>query len=854
LARSPVHFERLANGLELLVRESHAAAVAEVQIFARVGSADERPDEAGLAHFHEHMLFKGTSRRTVGQVAGEVEGAGGHINAYTSFDVTAYHATIPSDRTEVALDVLADAVQDPLFEPEEIHREVEVVLEEIRRSEDNPHHVLSNAVFAEVYRSHPYRAPILGTTESVSAFDRTRVRSFFERWYVPGQLFVVVTGDVETARVREAVRSRFEEAPAAVRQRSRTPEPRAHDFRTVVLRRSFERASVDLCLRSTGLAHQDAPYLDLLAFILGEGDSSRLVRRVKEQEELVDRIDAYSYTPLDPGLFGVTADLDPENVTSALESCVREIERLREERVAAQELEKARANFLASEHFERESVSGLARKLGSFHALAGDHSEDARYLEAIRTATADDLLRVAHTHLDTSGLTVGALLPEDAPELEAEDVERAAARGRERVRRAFVPARRTDADREIHSYALHGGARLVVLPRHETPVVAVRAAFLGGLLAEDEANAGITCFLTSMWMRGTRGHSSADFARSVESLAAEIEGFSGRNSLGLTLDCLSDRLDPALDLYGEVLLEPAFAPDEVEKERRDTMAAFERREDRLGARVFDLFQETLYGSHPYRFPVIGTVDSVEHIDAESLAAHQRRLVHAPNLVLSAVGDVDPDAIAAALGARLADLSTGPFAPPEAGSFTPPTETCERVLHKERSQAHLVIGFAGLTLDDPDREALEVIAQILAGQSGRLFMELRDRRSLAYSVSAANVEGLAPGYFATYIGTAPEKLDAARAGMLDELARLLEGPPSEEELESARRHLVGSFAIDQQRSASRATHLALDVLYGVGIDAHRRYPERVLAVTKDDVLRVARRVVNLGAAVVAVIRP
>jgi zinc protease len=695
LGRAPVHFERLANGLELLVRESHAAEVAEVQVFARVGSADERPEEAGLAHFHEHMLFKGTHRRAVGQVAGEVEGAGGHINAYTSFDATAYHATVPSDRTDVALDVLADAVRDPLFEPEEIHREVEVVLEEIRRSEDSPHHVLSNAVFAEVYRSHPYRAPILGTTESVSSFDRTRVRSFFERWYVPGDLFVVVTGDVDPAHVREAVRAAFEDAPAAARPHDRPREPRARDFRTVILQRSFERASLDLCVRSVGLAHADAPHLDLLAFILGEGDSSRLVRRVKEQEELVDRIDAYSYTPLDPGLFGITADLDPDRVGEALESCVREIERLREERVADQELEKARANFLASEHFERESVSGLARKLGSFHALTGDYRDETRYLEAIRTATADDLLRVAHTHLDTAGLTVGALLPDDASMLESEEVERAAARGRERVRRAFVPARRTDADREIHSYALHGGARLIVLPRHETPVVAVRAAFLGGLLAEDEAHAGITSFLTSMWLRGTRGHSSADFARAIESLAAEIEGFSGRNSLGLTLDCLSDRLEPTLDLYGEVLLEPAFAPDEVEKERRDTLAAFERREDRLGARVFDLFQEALYGSHPYRFPVLGTPEAVARLDAESLVAHQRRLVHAPNLVLSAVGDVDPDAIAAALGARLADLSTGPFAPPGAGSFTPPSEPCERVIHKERSQAHLVIGFAGL---------------------------------------------------------------------------------------------------------------------------------------------------------------
>ncbi|MGI9589925.1 MAG: M16 family metallopeptidase, partial [Myxococcota bacterium] len=130
-----------------------------------MGSADERPFESGLAHFHEHMLFKGTERRGVGEVAGEIEGAGGRINAFTSLDVTVYHATLPSDELELGIDVLADAVLHSAFDPEEIAREIEVVLEEIRRSEDSPGHVLGNAVFAEAFRVHPYGAPILGSPE-----------------------------------------------------------------------------------------------------------------------------------------------------------------------------------------------------------------------------------------------------------------------------------------------------------------------------------------------------------------------------------------------------------------------------------------------------------------------------------------------------------------------------------------------------------------------------------------------------------------------------------------------------------------------------------------------------------------
>ena len=152
----------LDNGLTVLLRESRRAPVVELQIWASVGSADERAGEEGLAHFHEHMLFKGTERRGVGEVAGDIEGLGGHINAYTSFDQTVYHATLPSDAWREGLDVLVDAVRFSIFDEEEVHREREVVLEEIRRSDDTPGHVLGDLAFRECYRFHPYGAPILG--------------------------------------------------------------------------------------------------------------------------------------------------------------------------------------------------------------------------------------------------------------------------------------------------------------------------------------------------------------------------------------------------------------------------------------------------------------------------------------------------------------------------------------------------------------------------------------------------------------------------------------------------------------------------------------------------------------------
>jgi zinc protease len=219
-----------------------------------------------------------------------------------------------------------------------------------------------------------------------------------------------------------------------------------------------------------------------------------------------------------------------------------------------------------------------------------------------------------------------------------------------------------------------------------------------------------------------------------------------------------------------------------------------------------------------------------------------------------VGDVDPDEVAVLVSARLADLEAGGFEPPSPPVEDPPHEVRQAELHKDRAQAHLVIGFRGLTVHDDDRFALEVISQLLAGQGGRLFLDLRDRQGLAYTVNAMNVEGLAPGYFGVYIATAPEKLDDARRGLLEGLETLVQSPPSGAELDRARRHLIGNFAIDQQRNAVHAAHAAINARYGLGANAEREYPGRIAGVSAEDTLRVARRVVDLSTYTEALVHP
>src|SRR5439155_9123771 len=239
----------------------------------------------------------------------------------------------------------------------------------------------------------------------------------------------------------------------------------------------------------------------------------------------------------------------------------------------------ARINFLTSEHFERESVSGLAAKLGSFLVSGGGLETEARYLEAVRTATPAELQRVARAWWRPEALTVGVLLPDgERAAVDAAAVRSAVGRGVARAERAAAPPVIRSREPELVSYALPGGSALHVVPRRSVPVVAARAALRGGLLAEKASTSGLTAFLTAMWLRGTESRSAADFARAVESRAADIDAFAGRSSFGLTLEAPSAALEPALDLFSEVLVEPAFEPDELERERAETLAAIERRE------------------------------------------------------------------------------------------------------------------------------------------------------------------------------------------------------------------------------------------------------------------------------------
>jgi zinc protease len=850
----------LDNGMQVLIREDHFAPVVAMQVWVEAGGADEEDFEAGVAHVHEHMLFKGTKNRGVGEIAAEIESSGGRINAWTSWNETVYHIVVASRYADTGIDVLADAVRNSSFDPTELDKELDVVMEEYKRGMDSPSRRVFYSLFETAFKEHPYRRPVIGTEESITGLDREKILDFFGRFYTPNNMTLVIVGDVDTAAMKAEIDKVFGDFETRdIDRLGRPVEPEQTALRFDEVRMEVREAHMALGFHVPGARHEDAPLLDMLAFIMGGGESSRLYRRLVAEDQIATGAGAFAYTPPDPGLFVVTASVESADVGKAYDAAVDELAMLRAKGVTAEELERARINLESDFVFRYETVQGQARELGYFLTVYDDPNYDRVYLERLNSATLADLERVADKYLHRANMNVITLLPTEDEAVLDPDGALAGAEpldGTSKLASKKSKSAASEAGIQVHMkpaasaevpepqlYKLDNGVRVIVAPNPGVPVFSIRTAMLGGVLAETAADNGISNFTAEMLTRGTENRSREQLAEDIETLAASISGFSGHNSLGVAGSFLSASFDESFDLFLEVLLQPSFDPEQVEKTRRETLLAIKNREDETSRVAFDLTFKTVYPNHPYGMTTLGEKESIQALTPDALAAFYRRALNPENLVVAVVGDVDGSEVVRRLNAGLGKLtSTGePFVLPAPADN--PTGVRVATKETERHQAHVVLGYPSVTLSDPDRFALSVLDQVMSGQGGRLFYELRDKRSLAYSVTAFFTKGLAKGIFGGYIATDPANADVALHGMLEEFRKVREAPVSDQELQRAQKYLVGSRAIALQTNGAMAEDMAFNELYGMGYLNGREYADKILEVRRQDVERVAREYLN-----------
>jgi len=845
--------EVLPNGLTVLVQETHTAPVVALQIFVKVGSADEDPERGGISHVFEHMLFKGTTRRKVGEMASLVESLGGNINAYTSFDNTVYHIVVPSRHFSTGLDLLSDAVMNSAFDAEELDKELKVVLEEIRMNEDSPMRTLYKNIFAAAYKDHPYGRPVIGKSEVVAKFTRDYIVDVFKSYYRPENMTLVVAGDVSAKRVIKETSEVFKDfKKGAVKRRVRKAEPIQRGVRVSVASQDINETYLGMAFHIPELKNDDNYAIDAASTILSGGVSSRLYKALKIDTRLVHYISAYSMSLKEPGLFFITAGLESKNVPKALRRIILELKKLASEGPASDELQRAKVNIGASFIYSLQTMEGRARDLGYNETTAGDYTYSEKYLAAIKALSSNDIKDVVSKYLSANNITVALVKPEK------EDSTLTEASIRDSVQKAFKDADRTvkkiKKSPKAKKITLENGITLIVKNVPTNPLVSFYATFPGGLMAENSKTNGIGNFTASMLMRGTSTYSREELAREVEGMAGSIDGFSARNSSGVSADFLSADFDKGLKLFADVTINATFPEKEIKGLRKDILAAIEKKKDNIPSYTFKLFLKKLYNSHPYGMPVIGSAETIKALKREDLVKHYKKLFVPKRMVLVITGDVDVDyAIKKArkVFASFKRISPGIIAPkkPQWPAAIRRTGAVRR-----KAQTNIGLGFMATTIGSKDSYPFSVLSEILSGQGGRLFLNLRDKRSLAYSVSAFLRGGVDPGFFALYIASAPEKKEEAIKGLLDELKNIQSEVVSEAEINRARNYITGSYEIGLQTPASQAADMANNELFGLGYNFSQKYPKLIQAVTREDVLRVAKKYLNLEAYTISVVGP
>jgi zinc protease len=829
----------LENGLAIVVREDHSAPVVSAQAWCMAGSAYEgKWLGAGLSHVLEHMLFKGTTTRPGSRIDQEVQEAGGYMNAFTSFDRTVYHIDVPNTGAKVALDILCDIMQNATLPAGEMEKEKQVILREMDMNVDDPGRRATRRLFEIAYTRSPYRFAIIGYPDIFNELKPEDVAAYYREKYAPNNVFYVIAGDVRN----DEVVAQMQAAYAGAKARPLPPAVLPEEPRQTAPREVIEEAPVQLgyfhfAWHIPELHHPDVPVLDVLAALLGNGRSSRLYQEVREKKGLVTSVDAWTYSPGNAGLFGLSATAEADRFQPACEAMLEEIEKMKAAPVAPHELRKAVKQFTAATLATRKTMQGQAQDLGSNWLAANDLNFSERYLAAVKAVTAAGLQRVARTWLAAENRTLYALLPAGTAPKSVLTVEVAEEHAMQRIE-------------------LPNGLRLLVKEDHRLPFVEFRAAFKGGLLAETPENNGLTQLTGKMLLKGAGARTAEQLALDIESVGGSLDSYGGNNSFGVNAEVLSSDLALGLELVADVLLEPSFPAEALEREREVQLAGIRAQRDHLLLSASKAMRRALFGDTGYGLDVMGSELSVQRIRAPDLKAFHHKFARPNNCVLAICGDIHPQTVEAAVQQAFRNWEPAADAALPAVPGGPlPAEGARRVAEiREKKQAVVVIGFRGASLYDPDRYALELLQEACSDLGSRLFLRIREKLGLAYYVGAQNFIGLAPGYFAFYAGTMPEKAGLVEKEMLAEAELLRVEGLTKEELERAKAKVIGQHKIARQDIGSLAMTAALDELYGLGY-AHSDTEDALYqAVTLVQVKAVAQKYLDPKTPVIAVVSP
>ena len=857
----------LDNGMTVLIKETHSAPVVAINTWVNVGYFDEPDSLTGISHLLEHMFFKGTKKRKVGQLRDETRNLGGYLNGGTIYEYTHYYTALPQRFAQKGLELQSDALLNSVINSMELEKEKKVVIQEVKRKLDDPDALAWEKLMELAFAEHPLRRWRMGTQEQNASFSKKDLENHYLSFYRPDNIILSIVGDIKTEEILKAVKDHYGDFRRESTEKEPIPtEPDQKEFRYLQMKGDITQTYLKIGFHIPAKLDRSFFALDVLSHILGHGRSSRLSQVLKEREKLVSSITSEAFGLKDIGVFIIEAELEAKDLLAAETQVFREIERLKISDVSDFELTKAKNVIKFSYLSSIETAMGYAENLAFFESY-GDFGLAEKYLENVEKVTKEDIRRVASLYLTLEDASLLEYRPnqsfdekitatrikdaiKESLKKEVEEVEE--------EKLAFVKSDEKRAilsstDKEVKKEKLSCEATLITRENHFLPLVSLGIYFKGGQVGEAEDNCGITQLTLRTSLKGTHSKSAFEISNLVEMLGGSIELEINADYFGYQVKISSENLTDGLDVISDVIGNPIFEQQELEKERDILLAEIQKNKDSMRDFPIDLFYRSIFPHHPYGLNSLGEPKALNRLTRGEVVDWYDRFFVANNMLIVAVGDFDSERLREELNKKFSDFKKGEIPTTEIIDVKREDEGSILVEDRAKAQTAQALGFITCSYQDDDLYPLKVLQAMASGSGGRFFTELREKRSLAYTVYGYNDSWAKAGIFYAYIATSPEKEEEAKEGLVNEFSKFKIALVDDDELETAKRYIAGMYQIYLQSNSALVKQYAKAQLLGRGIEEVEEYPQKIKQVSKEQIREVANKYFDTKSLTVGVIR-
>jgi zinc protease len=848
---------KLKNGLTVVLHRDMSTPVVAVNTWYHVGSKNEVAGRTGFAHLFEHMMFQG-SKNYNSDYFTPLQEAGGNINGTTNQDRTWYYETVPSNFLELALFMEADRLGGLLeaMTQEKLDNQRDVVKNERRQRVDNQPYGTAFEKIGEIMypKGHPYNWTTIGSLEDLQAASLEDVKDFFRQYYVPNNTILVISGSFNPVQARSWVQKYF--GPIKAGTGINRPNPAVPKLDQVV--RTTVEDSLARAPRRYMVWHAVKQYapdeaaLDVLAYILSTGRTSRLQSNLLYGKEMVASVNAGNNTGEIGGYFQIQATARPgKNIDDIEKEINIEIERIKKEPPTAEEVARARNSIESQSIFGLQTVLGKGSQIGNYAGFLKNPNYFQADLDRYSKVTPADVRRVANTYL-----TANHLIMTYVPKQGEANRSNSAANRPTSVKSEDEDKTKIDAQAAklpkggpnpklalppIEKAKLSNGLEVWMVKQSELPIVSMNMVFKTGAAAEPKGKDGVANMASSLIDDGTTTRSANDIANQLQSIGANLNASSGWDSTNVTLQTLTRDLDKALDIYSDVITNPAYPAAEVEGLRGRSIVGLQQQKSNANIIGNIAYNKVLYGDHPYGRQLNGNEKTIRDIKRDDVVGYYNNVYRPNNAVLIVVGDATKKTLLPKLEKAFGGWKSGNVLTSSVPSASSMDKTGIYLVDRPGSAQSVVsIGQVGIDRANPDYFPVVVMNAVLGGGiTSRISMNLRERKGYTYGAGSnwALRKGAGPFVAGGDMQTAVTK--EAVWEVMNELKDIRSGRPiTQKELDYNKQSLIRRYPAAFETVGAISNQLANLVVYGLPDSYFNDYIGKVNAVTLDDVNRVA----------------